>query len=147
LLPKLEGFQYGTSLDFNMGYHHLKLNPDAKKLCNIVLPWGKYEYQRLPIRICCPNIFQEKMGGLVTDHEYVRAYIGDLLVFSNESWTDHPQKLEQVFKILKSARLKVNAKKSFLGKSETRILGYWITRKAIQPMLKKVQAILAIQPP
>jgi len=44
LLLKLEGFQYGTSLDLNMGYYHIKLSSDAKKLCTIVLPWGKYEY-------------------------------------------------------------------------------------------------------
>jgi len=64
LLLKLECFQYGTSLDLNMGYYHIKLNPDAKKLCTIVLPcWGKYEYQRLPMRLCnSPDIFQEKMG-------------------------------------------------------------------------------------
>jgi len=148
LLLKLEGFQYGTSLDLNMGYYHIKLNPDAKKLCTIVLPWGKYEYQRLPMGLCnSPDIFQEKMGGLMADLEYVRAYINDLLVFSNGSWTDHLQKLEQVFKRLKSAGLKINAKKSFFGKSELEYLGYWITREGIQPMPKKVQAILAIQPP
>jgi len=98
LLLKLEGFQYGTSLDLNMGYYHIKLNPDAKKLCTIVLPWGKYEYQRLPMGLCnSPDIFQEKMGGLMTDLEYVRAYIDDLLVFPNQTWTDHLKKLEQVF--------------------------------------------------
>jgi len=148
LLLKLEGFQYGTSLDLNMGYYHIKLNPDAKKLCTIVLPWGKYEYQRLPMGLCnSPDIFEEKMGGLMADLEYVRAYIDDLLVFSNGSWTDHLQKLEQVLKRLKSAGLKINAKKSFFGKSELEYLGYWITREGIQPMPKKVQAILAIQPP
>jgi len=31
-----------------MGSYHLELNPDAKKLCTIVLPWGKYEYQQPP---------------------------------------------------------------------------------------------------
>jgi hypothetical protein len=45
LLLKLEGFTYGTSLDLNMGYYHITLNPDARKLCTITLPWGKYEYQ------------------------------------------------------------------------------------------------------
>ena len=44
LLLKLEGFQYGTSLDLNMGYYHIELSPNSKKLCTIVLPWGKYEY-------------------------------------------------------------------------------------------------------
>jgi len=37
---KLEGFQYGTSLDLNMGYYHIELNPDSRKLGTIVLPWG-----------------------------------------------------------------------------------------------------------
>jgi len=83
----------------------------------------------------------------MADLEFVRAYIDDLLVFSNSSWTDHLQKLEQVFIRLKAGRLKVNAKKSFFGKSELEYLGYWIIREGIQPMPKKVQAILAIQPP
>jgi len=62
-----------------------------------------------------PDIFQEKMGGLMADLEFVRAYINDLLVFSNSTWTDHLQKLEQVFIRLKSAGLKVNAMESFFG--------------------------------
>ena len=63
---KLEGFQYGTSLDLNMGYYHIELNPNSKRLCTIVLPWGKYEYQRLPMGLCnSPDIFQENMGELM----------------------------------------------------------------------------------
>ena len=49
LMLKLEGFQFGTSLDLNMGYYHIVLSPMAKKLCTIVLPFGKYEYQKLPM--------------------------------------------------------------------------------------------------
>jgi hypothetical protein len=41
LLLKLEGFQFATSLDLNMGFYHIELDPDAKKLCTIVLPFGK----------------------------------------------------------------------------------------------------------
>ena len=52
MLLKLEGFQYATSLDLNMGYYHIELSPDSKKLCTVVLPWGKYEYQRLPMGLC-----------------------------------------------------------------------------------------------
>ena len=62
LLLKLEGFQYATSLDLNMGYYHIELTPNAKRLCTIVLPWGKYEYQRLPMGLCnSPDVFQKKM--------------------------------------------------------------------------------------
>jgi hypothetical protein len=49
MLQKLEGFMVATSLDLNMGYYHMLLMPFSSRLCTIVLPWGKYEYCRLPM--------------------------------------------------------------------------------------------------
>ena len=40
LLLKLEGFQYATLLDLNMGYYHIELDPESSRLCTIVLPCG-----------------------------------------------------------------------------------------------------------
>ena len=63
LLLKLEGFRYASSLDLNMGYYHIELCTESKRLCTIVLPWGKYEYQKLQMGLCnSPDIFQEKMN-------------------------------------------------------------------------------------
>ena len=42
MLLKLEGFQYATSLDLNMGYYHIGLSENASNLCTIILPQGKY---------------------------------------------------------------------------------------------------------
>ena len=148
LMLKLEGFSYATSLDLNMGYYHIELDTFSKELCTIVLPWAKYEYQRLPMGLCnSPDLFQEKMSNLMSDLEYVRTYIDDLLVITNGNWTDHLDKLEQVLLRLQKAGLKCNAKKSFFGKPELEYLGYWITRKGIQPVPKKVLAITNIKPP
>ena len=148
LLLKLEGFQYGTSLDLNMGYYHIELSPDSKKLCTIVLPWGKYEYNRLPMGLSnSPDIFQEKMSTLMDGLEFVRAYIDDLLILSTSHWQDHLDKLDQVFIRLSRAGLKINAKKSFFGRSALEYLGYWITRTGIQPVPKKVSAIQNIATP
>ena len=148
LMLKLEGFTFGTSLDLNMGYYHIELSDFSKTLCTIVLPWGKYEYQRLPMGLCnSPDIFQEKMGTLMQDLEYARAYIDDLLIITKGTWQDHLDKLEQVLVRLEEAGLKINAKKSFFGRGELEYLGYWITRRGIQPLPKKVDAMIAIQPP
>ena len=148
MLLKLEGFQYGTSLDLNMGYYHIELTPNSKRLCTIVLPWGKYEYQRLPMGLCnSPDIFQEKMSSLMAGLEFVRAYIDDLLIISKTTWDDHLTKLETVLKRLKKAGLKVNAKKSFFGKQELEYLGYWITRKGVMPVPTKIDAIKNIATP
>jgi Reverse transcriptase (RNA-dependent DNA polymerase) len=148
LMLKLEGFQFATSLDLNMGYYHIELSPASKRLCTIVLPWGKYEYQRLPMGLCnSPDIFQEKMSNLMQGLDYVRAYIDDILAITSGDWYDHLDKLELVFQRLQQAGLKVNARKSFFGRPELEYLGYKITRTTIEPLTKKVKAILAIQPP
>ena len=41
-----------------------------------------------------PDIFQEKMLNLISELEYVRTYINDLLAITNGNWTDHLDKLE-----------------------------------------------------
>ena len=148
LLLKLEGFQYGTSLDLNMGYYHIELSPNSKRLCTIVLPWGKYEYQKLPMGLCnSPDIFQEKMSELMLGLEFVRCYLDDLLVLTSSSWDDHLDKLERVLQRLQAAGLKINANKSFFGRPELEYLGHWVTREGIKPMPQKIQAIQAIKEP
>ena len=148
LLLKLEGFKYATSLDLNMGYYHIKLCPMSRKLCTIVLPWGKFEYQKLPMGLCnSPDIFQEKMNELFIGLEYVRAYIDDLLIISNGSFEDHLNKLNVVFQKLQDAGFKVNAEKSFFAQSELEYLGFKITRSGIMPLPDKVQAIQNIAEP
>ena len=148
MLQKREGFQWATSLDLNMGYYHIRLSPNSSKLCTVVFPWGKYEYLRLPMGLCnSPDIFQEKMSELMCDLEFARAYLDDLLVISKGSFEEHLTHLEQVFTRLNEAGLKVNVSKSTFCATELEYLGFWITRQGIQPLTKKVEAILNIATP
>jgi hypothetical protein len=87
------------------------------------------------------------MSKLMQELEYVRAYIDDMLIITNDSFEDHMEKLEAVLKRLDEAGLKVNASKSFLAKGELEYLGYWITRDGIQPTVSKIQAIINIVTP
>ena len=113
MLRKLGGFQWATALDLNMGYYHIELTPNSKKMCTIVLPWGKYEYQKLPMGLCnSPDIFQENMNQFFEGFDYVTEYIDDLLVTANGSLEDHLEKLGTVLDKLQKAGLKVNARKS-----------------------------------
>ena len=60
MLLKIEGFVYASYLYFNMGYYHIELSTGSKRICTIVLPWGKYKYQKLPLGVYnSPDIFQE----------------------------------------------------------------------------------------
>ena len=139
MLLKLEGFQWATSLDLNMGYYHIRLDADSRKLCTLIFPWGKYEMQCLPMGLCnSPDIFQEKMSILMQDLEYVRTYIDDLLVITKGDFTDHLEKLDKVLQRITEAGLKINAVKSSFCATELEYLGYWITREAVTPLPSKV---------
>jgi hypothetical protein len=87
------------------------------------------------------------MSELMTGLEYVRCYMDDVLVISKGSFIDHLYKLQSVFNRLRGAGLKVNAKKSFFAKTELEYLVFFITRNGIQPIPKKVDAILNISKP
>ncbi len=39
-LQELEGFTYASTLDLNMGYYTIRLDPTAAKTCTIIFPWG-----------------------------------------------------------------------------------------------------------
>jgi hypothetical protein len=148
VLQELEGFQFATALDLNMGYYTIRLDPTASRICTIVLPWGKYSYERLPMGVAgSPDIFQSKMADLMRTLEFVRVYLDDLLVISRETFADHLEKVQAVLQILSDAGLKCNAAKSTFCASEIEYLGYMLTREGIRPQKEKVQAILALKPP
>ena len=148
MLLKLQGFTYATSLDLNMGYYHITLDPASQRLCTIIMPWGKYEYQALPMGLCnSPDIFQERMSELFMGFEYVRTYLDDLLIITKGTLDDHLSKVTTVIKKLQEKGLKINAEKSKFCAKELEYLGYMVTRDGINPTHDKVQALLNIKAP
>ena len=55
--------------------------------------------------------------------EYVRAYIDDLLVITNDSYEDHLRKVRKVLEKLQAVNLKVNLVKSHFTQDEVELLG------------------------
>jgi hypothetical protein len=148
VLQDLEGFTFAMTLDLNMGYYTIRLDPYVSRICTVIFPWGKYSYKRLPMGIAgSSDIFQSKMLELMEYLEYVQAYLNDLFCISRSSLEDHLKKLEEVLRCLRNVGLKVNAEKPAFCTLEIEYLGYVLTRDGIKPQSNKVQAIPAIQPP
>ena len=62
-----------------MEYCYITLCPVSQKICTIVQPWDKFDYQKSPMRLCnSPDIFQEKVNRLFNCLEYARACEDDL---------------------------------------------------------------------
>ena len=47
------------SLDLNVGKYHIQIIDNATNLGTIILPWGKYWYNHIPMGVAnSPEIFQ-----------------------------------------------------------------------------------------
>jgi hypothetical protein len=90
LLRKLSGFNYATAIDLSMGYYHIPLDLEAQKLCTTILPWGKYQYKRLPMGVkTSPDMFQRIMYELLGDIPNIEVYRDDILSTSNGTFEEH----------------------------------------------------------
>ena len=148
MLLKVSNFSYATALDLVMGYYNITLSDDAKKLCTITTPFGKYEYNRLPMGVSiAPDIFQDRICRLFEEIESVRAFMDDLLVVTHGDFEDHLNELDLIMTKLHGAGLKCKIDKCFFAQPEMEYLGYIITKEGIKPNPKKIQAILDLQRP
>jgi hypothetical protein len=59
-----------------------------------------------------PDAFQNVMSKFVQDIEYVKTYVDNLLILTNNSFKDHLIKLEMVLARLSTAGMRVNISKS-----------------------------------
>ena len=74
MLFQLEDFQSDISLDLNMGYYHIRLRNNASNSCKIIILWGGYFYNCLPMGITnLPEIFLQKMNDLFHGFEFICA--------------------------------------------------------------------------
>ena len=118
LILNLEGFQYDPSMELNMGYYNICLSEEASNLCNIILPWGKYNYKLLPIGVFnYLDILQEKTNKLLCGFEFTRAYIDNMLITTRGDCSYQLEKSELIMQKLKEDWIKCNIKKSFFGQT------------------------------
>ena len=148
MIQDIGKYSHVTALDLSMGYYHLRLTEELSEMCTFMLPFGLYKYLRLPMGLnISPDVFQQRMTQLFSDKPFVKAYLDDLLVFSNGSYEDHLKKVEEVLARLNSKGMQVNARKSFWAVDEVDYLGFRLTKDGVRPQPKKVEAITRMTAP
>ena len=108
---------------------------------------GLFKYNRLPYGISsAPGIFQRNMENLLQNIPHVIVRVDDILA-SGANDGDHLKNLQEVFKRLAKARLRLKKGKCVFMIPKVTYLGHCVSKEGTQPMEDKVEAITNAPPP
>jgi hypothetical protein len=108
ILRKRTGYAFFSKLDISMQYYMFALDEKSKDLTTIVMPFGKYCYDVLPMGLkCSPNFAQETMENIFCDINDAEVYIDNIGVFS-PNWEHHLQLLRTILTKLQENGFTVN---------------------------------------
>ena len=97
LIQSLDSFEYATTIDLNMGYCAMTLDEQSQVYCVIILPWGIFRCNMLPmgILVAC-DIFQAAMGTLFQDLEHLFVFIDDIITLSSGNFEEYLSEVDEV---------------------------------------------------
>ena len=147
ILCKRNGYSFFSKLDISMQYYAFEINKELKDLTIIVAPFGKYQYNVLPMGLkYSPDFAQETMENIFWDVKDAKVYIDDIGAFSN-TWDHHINILQIILTKLQDNGFTVNPLKRDRAVQETDWLGYWLTPSGLKPWKKKIDAVLKMEAP
>ena len=148
-VERLLGSAIFGKLDLQKGYHQIPLSSETIPLTSFVVPWGQYEYVRLPFGVRNgPAAFQRLMDDILRPLLYhgVEIFLDDILVHA-VSIDQFLPLIRQVFERLSAAGLKVKASKSHLGFSSLEYLGYQVDGEGFTVSPRHQNAIMEVSVP
>jgi len=147
LLEKASRSKLITTLDLVKGFHQVPVDKSSIPKTSFVLPFGKYEYVRMPFGIKNgPSHFQRITTALLANSSSSDCYIDDIVVYS-ETFAQHLRDLQEVLSILRQHGLTASPEKANFCKSHLDFLGHKIGEGKISPQEAKVKALRSFQRP
>ena len=148
-LDALSGTQFFTTLDLKSGYWQIQLHPSAREKTAFVTHNGLYEFLVMPFALTNSGAsFQRLMGHILRGLEYRFSliYIDDIIIFS-KSVEENLAHLEEVFRRLREANVKLNPKKCSFVKQKVEYLGHVVTPDGVIPNQKRFVLFAIFQSP
>ncbi|XP_053686504.1 uncharacterized protein K02A2.6-like [Sabethes cyaneus] len=141
IFVKLNGGSKFSKLDLSKAYNQFVLNDRSKEMCSISTMQGVYRMNRLPFGVKpASGIVQREIEKLLCGIKGVSNFLDDVII-SGATDEEHLERLEQVFRILEKAGLKLNKEKCQFFKDQLIFLGYVITKDGLKNTDERISAI------
>jgi len=136
-------------LDVYFGYNQISMHPKDKEKTTFMTTDANYYYEVMPFRLknagatyqrLMDKIFQELID------RCVEVYVDDIVV-KFDSFDQHVEDLNEVFKALRGANMKLNPEKCTFGVEGGKFLGFVLTHRRIEANLDKCLAIVGMRSP
>ncbi|CAF0976548.1 unnamed protein product, partial [Brachionus calyciflorus] len=138
-----------TIIDLIQGYWQVEIDEQDKHKTAFITTSGLYHFNKMPFGLCnAPATFQRLMNKVLTGILWKRCivYLDDIIIYA-KTFSDHLEALEEVFKRLSRAGLKIKLSKYHFITNTVRYLGFLITADGLKADPSKVSAILNVEVP
>ena len=142
-LYSLAGTSLFSCLDLKSGFWQIHMHSGSREKTAFATHNGLNEFLTMPFGLSNSGAsFQRLMGHILRGFEYrfTLIYIDDIIIFS-KSVEEHLSHLEEVFRRLRQANVKLNPKKCNVVKQKVEYLGHVVTPDGISPNPDKVRVV------
>ena len=131
-------------LDAYPGYNQISMHPKDKEKTTFVTADVNYYYEVMPfglknVGVTYQRLMDKIFQGLIV--RCVEVYVEDIVVKS-DSFDQHVEDLQEVFKALRGANMKLNPEKWTFGVKWGKFLGFMLANRGIEANPDKCQAIV-----
>ena len=138
---KFQGRTVFTIADFRKGYWMVVLHPDSKKLTCMALPFGRFQWTRLPMgTVVAQDIFQSKLDSIFIGMDDVTG-IADDMVISGRDKMEHDRNFLAFMEKCMSNNLTVNSEKIQFKQSQVSFYGHCWSKQGISLDPKKIETL------
>ena len=124
LQQNFQGMTVFTTVDFKKGYWMVLLHPDSRKLTCMALPFGGFQWTRLPMgTVVAQDIFQSKLDSIFIGMEGVTG-IADDMVIAGRDERKHDRNFLAFMEKCMSNNLTLNSEKIQFKQSQVSFYGH-----------------------
>lgn len=141
IIDSLANNEITSTLDAKSGYNQIEVEEKSKPPTAFRTRKGTWEWNRMPFGgKGGPATFHRVMSYIFNGLTFIFIFFDDIIIKSRNI-KEHFEHLEEVFKRLKQANLKLNPKKCKFFRKELNILGFTISKNTVKMDKDKIEVI------